>query len=63
MATIPVLADFYRVAALFKGGGERDVRDLGELYRTRQEKKGINLAVFEEKMAEGRPAGAEYLIN
>jgi hypothetical protein len=63
MATIPVFADLLRVAALFKGAGEHQVRDLGELYRTRQEKRGINLAVFEEKIPKGRPAGAIKLIN
>jgi len=60
MATIPVFADLLRVAALFKGGGDRDARDLGELYRTRQEKRGINRAVFEEKMAEGRPPEPDF---
>ena len=60
MATIPVFADFDRVAALFKGGGEREVRDLGELYRTRQEKRGKVLAVFEEKIPKGRPAGPDF---
>ena len=60
MATIPVFADFDRVAALFKGAGDRHARDLGELYRTRQEKRGINRAVFEEKMRQGRPAGGDF---
>ena len=58
-----VLADLLRVAALFKGAGEHHARDLGELYRTRQEKRGINLAVFEEKMAEGRPPEAIIQLN
>ena len=54
MATIPVFADLQRVAALFKGAGTRHARDLGELDRMRQEKRGKVLAVFEEKLAEGR---------
>ena len=60
MATIPVFADFHRVPALFKGAGEHQVRDLGELYRTRQEKRGKVLAVFEEKWGEGRPPEPDF---
>ena len=63
MATIAVFADLLRVAALFKGAGTHQVRDLGELYRTRQEKRGINRAVFEEKWGEGRAAGAIIQLN
>ena len=60
MANIPVFADLLRVPALFKGAGDRHVRDLGELYRTRQEKRGKVRAVFEEKMAEGRPPEPDF---
>ncbi len=60
MATIPVFADLLRVAALFKGGARHHSRDLGELYRTRQEKRGINRAVFEEKMGKGRPSEPDF---
>ena len=60
MANIPVFADLLRVAALFKGGGTRQVRDLGELYRMRQEKRGINRAVFEEKMGKARPPEPDF---
>ena len=58
MANIPVFADFLRVAALFKGAATRHARDLGELYRTRQEKRGKVRAVFEEKWRQGRPPEA-----
>ena len=60
MATIPVFADLLRVAALFKGAGTHQVRDLGELYRTRQEKRGKVRAVFEEKIPKGRPPEAYF---
>jgi hypothetical protein len=60
MATIPVFADLHLVPALFKGAGDHHARDLGELYRTRQEKRGKVQAVFEEKMAEGRPPEPDF---
>ena len=60
MATIPVFADLQRLAALFKGAGEHQVRDLGELYRTRQEKRGKVWAVFEEKSRKGRPPRPDF---
>ena len=60
MATFPVFADLQRVPALFKGAGDHHVRDLGELYRTRQEKRGKVRAVFEEKMRQGRPPEPDF---
>ena len=60
MATIPVFANLHQVPALFKGAGERDARDLGELYRTRQEKRGKVRAVFEEKIPKGRPPEPDF---